>query len=177
MLDDMILSAVDWQKAVLKRDADACAVCKSTEGIQVYYITPKSLGGRTIVANGVTLCLTCRASNATRAGQAAAEFLKVRWNVPLSQEFLRDLNLISMAVGRSVSDIVREVMSEAVFTSKWDRLETVPTNGSPPERTNVWIAKPVFEKFEQWCKKRDLTAPTAIRSLLWAWAQDIQKGV
>lgn len=177
MLDDAIMGAADWQRAVLKRDSNACAVCKGDGPIQVYYLTPKSLGGRTSLENGVTLCLKCRADNSSRAGQAAAEFLKVRWNVPLSQEFIRDLNLISIAVGRSVSDIVREVMSEAVFTRKWDALQSTPTNGSPPERTNVWVAKPVFEKFGAWCKKRDMTASTAIRSLLWEWAKDIQKGV
>lgn len=175
--DDAIMSAVDWQRAVLKRDNNACAVCKGEEAIQVYYLTPKSLGGRTSLENGITLCQTCRLNNASRAGQAAAEFLKVRWNVPLSHEFIKDLNLISIAVGRSVSDIVREVMSEAVFTRKWDMIQKVSTNGSPPERTNVWVAKPVFEKFGEWCKKRDMTASTAIRSLLWEWAKDIQKGV
>lgn len=178
MLDDTILSAVDWQRAVLKRDDHACAVCKGDEAVQVYYLTPKSLGGRTTLENGVTLCLPCRMNNSSRAGQAAtAEFLKVRWNVPLSHEFIKDLNLISIAVGRSVSDIVRGVMAEAVFTGKWDAINAVPTNGSPPERTNVWVAKPVFEKFGAWCKKRDMTASTAIRSLLWEWAKDIQKGV
>lgn len=176
MLDEPILGAADWQRKVKERDEYKCTSCDSDSDITAYFLTPRSLGGRTAVSNGVTLCTKCRMDNSTRAGKDEAEFRKVRYNVPLSKEFQRDLNLLSMAVGRSVADITREVIAEAVFTSKWERLQIQPTNGSPPERTNFWVAKPVFEKFENWCRKKDLTVPTAIRSLLWQWTQEIQKG-
>lgn len=169
--DEQILSAGDWRHKVLERDKHKCASCNSDEA-EVYFLTPRSLGGRTAVTNGISLCQMCRLDSS-----GGKEFKKIRLNVPLSKEFQRDLNMLSMAVGRSVSDIAREVVAEAVFMDKWSKLPMIPTNGSPPERTNIWFAKPVWEKFESWCKTREMTVPTAIRSLLWGWAQEIQKGV
>jgi hypothetical protein len=175
MLEEQILSVTEWRRRVRERDGFKCVRCGSPEA-DVYFLVPRSLGGRTTLANGITLCQKCRLDSSERPGEAAAEFKRVRYNLPLPKDFLYDLNLLSMAVGRSVADIIREVVAEAVFTDRWAKLETIPMNGSPPTRTNFWMARPVFEKFEEWCKTRGLTVATALRSLLWSWAQEIQKG-
>lgn len=170
--DGPILGATDWRHKVLERDKHKCTACDSDEA-EVYFLMPRSLGGRTTLTNGISLCQMCRLDNSP----GGKEFKKIRLNVPLSRDFQRDLNMLSMAVGRSVSDIAREVVAEAIFTTKWDKLQQIPTNGSPPDRTNIWFAKPVWEKFEKWCKTRELSVSTAIRSLLWGWSQEIQKGI
>jgi len=169
---ETIMSAGDWKRAVLERDGRVCTTCGSDE-TDVYFLTPRSLGGRTTVSNGISLCMRCRLDHSA----GGLELSKIRYNIPLPKDFIRDLNLLSMAVGRSVSDIIREVMAEAVFTNKWASLTKVGTNGCGSDRANFWVSKPVAEKFEAWCKTREMTVHTAVRSLLWAWTQEIQKGV
>lgn len=175
--EERILSPMEWQREVLKRDGGKCVSCGGEENIQVYFLTPRSLGGRTKISNGITLCQKCRMDNAVRPMVEGAEFRRVRYNVPLPAEFLKRLNYVSMAVGRSMADILREVIAEAVFSEKWKEMKSVEMNGSRIERTNFWVSKPVFEKFEKWCRGKGMTISKALYALLEQWLSEIENGV
>jgi len=49
------------RKAVYRRDGFRCALCDSTDGIQIHHALPRSLGGSNSPMNLVTLCWRCHA--------------------------------------------------------------------------------------------------------------------
>lgn len=54
------------RKAVYKRDGYRCALCDSTDGIQIHHIRPRGQGGANHPMNMITLCWRCH--NAAHGG-------------------------------------------------------------------------------------------------------------
>lgn len=47
------------RKAVYRRDGFRCALCDSTQGIQIHHVIPRGEGGTDLVQNLITLCSYC----------------------------------------------------------------------------------------------------------------------
>lgn len=52
----------DTRKQVYKRDGYRCALCDSTEGLQIHHIKPRGKGGADHPMNLITLCWRCHAA-------------------------------------------------------------------------------------------------------------------
>lgn len=53
------LSRVEWGKAVKERDNFRCAECGDIRNLTAHHILPCYQGGKNILSNGITLCLSC----------------------------------------------------------------------------------------------------------------------
>lgn len=49
------------RKEVYRRDGFRCALCDSTDGIQVHHVIPRGEGGSDFPENLITLCWRCHA--------------------------------------------------------------------------------------------------------------------
>lgn len=49
------------RKAVYRRDHYRCALCDSTDGLQIHHAIPRGKGGPSTVQNLITLCWRCHA--------------------------------------------------------------------------------------------------------------------
>jgi len=47
------------RKAVYRRDSYACALCDSSQGLQVHHVIPRGEGGTNCIHNLITLCSYC----------------------------------------------------------------------------------------------------------------------
>lgn len=73
------------RKAVYQRDHYRCALCDSTDGIQVHHYVPRGCGGKHHLHNLITLCWRCHGTahgvaiyehmNADDVAEAVAEYL------------------------------------------------------------------------------------------------------
>jgi len=52
----------ETRKLVYRRDGWRCAMCDSTDGIQVHHAVPRSQGGSDFPENLITLCWRCHAT-------------------------------------------------------------------------------------------------------------------
>ena len=59
MLSANITKAV--RKAAYRRDGFRCALCDSTDGLQIHHAVPRGKGGSSYVHNLITLCWRCHA--------------------------------------------------------------------------------------------------------------------
>ena len=51
------------RKAIYRRDGFRCALCDSTDGLQIHHVVPRGRGGsRTNPHNLITLCWRCHAA-------------------------------------------------------------------------------------------------------------------
>lgn len=49
------------RKAIYKRDGYRCALCDSTDGLQIHHVVPRGEGGSDFDENLITLCWRCHA--------------------------------------------------------------------------------------------------------------------
>lgn len=49
------------RRKVYQRDGWRCALCDSTDGIQIHHVEPRSVGGSDFPENLITLCWRCHA--------------------------------------------------------------------------------------------------------------------
>ena len=49
------------RRGVYKRDGWRCALCDSTDGIQIHHVIPRGEGGSDFPENLITLCWRCHA--------------------------------------------------------------------------------------------------------------------
>lgn len=59
MLDANLTKAL--RKKIYRRDGFRCALCDSTNGLQIHHIVHRSHGGTNLPANLITLCWKCHA--------------------------------------------------------------------------------------------------------------------
>lgn len=52
----------ETRKAVYKRDGYRCALCDSTDGLQIHHVKPRGKGGSDHPMNLITLCWRCHAA-------------------------------------------------------------------------------------------------------------------
>ncbi len=50
------------RKEVYKRDGYRCAICDSTDGLQIHHIKPRGKGGASHPMNMISLCWRCHAA-------------------------------------------------------------------------------------------------------------------
>ena len=74
------------RKAVYQRDHYRCALCDSTDGIQVHHYVPRGCGGKHHLHNLITLCWRC---HGTAHGVAIYEHMNAD---EATDAFFRDYN-------------------------------------------------------------------------------------
>lgn len=57
--EHIFLSRVEWGKAVKERDKFRCVECGDIHNSNAHHILPCYQGGKNILSNGITLCLSC----------------------------------------------------------------------------------------------------------------------
>lgn len=50
------------RRGVYKRDGWRCALCDSTDGLQIHHVRPRGMGGGNSPMNLITLCWRCHAA-------------------------------------------------------------------------------------------------------------------
>ena len=83
------------RKAIYRRDGFRCALCDSTDGLQIHHVVPRGRGGsRTNPHNLITLCWRCHAAahgsvmflDDYAAGEAVMEDMTVEQAIAAFQE-------------------------------------------------------------------------------------------
>lgn len=95
------------RKLVLQRDQYKCVLCKQ-DGDRVIHMISPVLGGDSSIDNLITVCDEC-SINVVKKG---AVFV----NVPISNEVYEKFKHFCAMVGRSESDVIRQVISEFVWS-------------------------------------------------------------
>lgn len=67
----------ETRKAVYKRDGYRCALCDSTDGLQIHHIKRRGEGGSSHPMNLITLCWRCH--SAAHGSLYAADELGYKW--------------------------------------------------------------------------------------------------
>ena len=93
------------RKAIYRRDGFRCALCDSTNGLQVHHIIPRGEGGTDNMANLICLCWKCH---------AAAHGVKI-------EDYPPEINAdtITQACIEYISDWYAEVLGKP--WSPWER--------------------------------------------------------
>lgn len=95
------------RKLVLQRDNYKCVLCKQ-DGDRVVHIVSPALGGCSSVDNLITVCDECSISVSKKS--------MVFVNIPISNDVYEKLRQFCSRVGRSESDVIRQVVSEFIWS-------------------------------------------------------------
>lgn len=101
----------ELRKEVYRRDGFRCALCDSTDGIQIHHVKPRGRGGADHPMNLITLCWRCHAAahgNMVDAScYANVDPMKIRKMTP-QQRIKAVIDEIELACVEYVSDYYAE---------------------------------------------------------------------
>lgn len=164
----------DRMEAWASRVADACgrkcSNCGSEDRLKVRMIVPEESGGKRVVGNGTLLCRTCELARviSMKVPQPASGERTRPINFFVSQELHGKLqNGLATDYGfRSVSALVRFLMSKFVAdTDEFDDLGMYQDGGSDV-KVNVWVGRDMYDCFKAITDRQGATVTETLKGLI-----------
>jgi len=159
-----------WTTRVFDACGGKCSNCGSKDRLKVRMIVPEASGGKRVVSNGTLLCRTCelaREINLKKPQPASGERTRPI-NFFVSQELHTKLqNGLATDYGfRSVSALVRFLMSKFVAgADEFDDLSLYQTGGSDV-KVNVWVGRDVYARFKAITDRNGTTVTDTLKGLI-----------
>lgn len=122
---------------IKRRDNYVCKFCQDIAE-SVVFITPLSCGGKMEDSNAVLVCDKCRMK---------LELGYIYVNIPINYDVFNGLISVSCKVGRSISDIIKQLISEYII---FRDLKLSNFNGKD-KRVKIKINKEIYLKFLAKC--------------------------
>jgi len=159
-----------WETRVFDACGGRCSNCGDIERLKVRMIVPEEAGGKRVVGNGVLLCRTC----------AMARDIQAKVPQPASGEHTRPINFfVSQGLHRklknglaarhgfrSVSSLVRFLMSKYVTEAdQFDDLDMFQDGGSDV-KINVWVGRDVYASFKAIADRNGTTVTDTLKGLI-----------
>lgn len=159
-----------WTTRVWEALGGKCSNCGSTDRLKVRMIVPEEAGGQRVVSNGTLLCRTCE----------LAREIGTRVPTPASGEHTRPINFfvslelhgkLKNGLGReygfrSVSALVRFLMSQFVADAKrFDDLALYQDGGSEV-KVNVWVGRDMYDTFKAITDRNGMTVTDTLKGLI-----------
>jgi len=159
-----------WATQVADACKNKCSNCGSDHRLKPVMIVPEEAGGQKIVSNGTLLCRTCE----------LAKDIGARHPSPASGEHTRPINffvsrglhaklkngLASKYGFRSVSALVRFLMSRYVADSeRFDDVSMYQDSGSDV-KVNVWVGRDLYGNFKAVVDRQGVTVTDTLKGLI-----------
>lgn len=159
-----------WATRVSIACGNKCSNCGSDHRLKVRMIVPEEAGGERVVSNGTLLCRTCELAReiSLKIPQPASGEHTRPINFFVSQELHGKLqNGLATDYGfRSVSALIRFLMSKFVRDSdEFDDLAMYQDGGSDV-KVNVWVGRDVYASFKALTDKQGVTVTETLKGLI-----------
>lgn len=159
-----------WAARVWDACGGVCSNCGSKDRLKVRMVVPEEAGGKQIVTNGILLCRTCELARElnTKFPQPASGENTRPINFYVSQELHDKLkNGLAADHGfRSVSALVRYLMSKFVAESdQFDDLGLYQDGGSDV-KINVWVGRDMYANFKAITDRNGMTVTETLKGLI-----------
>ena len=96
------------RRAVYERDGFRCALCDSTDGIQIHHIKPRGRGGSSHPMNLITLCWRCHAA-AHGSFMMLDEYAKERYADHIKGETAAETLKNAVSVDEAIRHMMEDV--------------------------------------------------------------------
>lgn len=159
-----------WTSRVWEACGGICSNCGSKERLKVRMIVPREAGGKEAVSNGILLCRTCELAReiSMKVPQPASGERTRPINFFVSKDLHRKLkNGLAADYGfRSVSALVRYLMSKYVRDAEqFDDLKWYQQGGSDV-KVNVWVDRDMYDRFREITTRSGVTVTETLRGLI-----------
>ena len=168
-----------WATRVWVACGGKCSNCGSDERLKVRMIVPAELGGRKVVSNGTLLCRTCELAD--QIGRKVPQPASGEHTRPINFYIGKELHgrlkngLASDYGFRSVSALVRFLMSTFVADPvRFDDLGMYQGGGSDV-KVNVWVGRDVYDRFKAIADSNGFTVTDTLKGLIVMYEVETQR--
>lgn len=159
-----------WVTQTFVHYQNQCSNCGGGDRLKAKLVVPIEAGGQEAVSNAFLICRPCEmASEIVKRSSSPASGSDTRpINFWVSRSLYTNVqNGLSHKYGfRSVSALVRFLMSKYVLDSeRFDDVAQFQDDGSDV-KVNVWVPKDTYETFKTLVDKNGLTVTSALKGLI-----------